>query len=128
MDTFCDIFSKSDKKTYKENLGQFFGTSDTVIDYVNIDPLPKWEDKPADKWNEIIKGMTAEEGPTHNFRALSAKDDGTLISAEQVLIEQLKNKPGGQLVECTPVSADGGTKIVLCELPSENWAIVHVSE
>lgn len=128
-DQFQEAFGKSDKKTFKDNLAPFFGTTETCVDYVNLEAFPKFEDKPADKWNELFKGMTAEDAPTHKFRALSQKDDGTLLTPEQVLVDQLKSKPGGQLVECLPTSEDGsGPKFVLCELPSEQWVIVFLSE
>jgi hypothetical protein len=35
----------------------FFGTLDSCGDFLNIDVFPKFEDKPVDKWNEIIKPM-----------------------------------------------------------------------
>ena len=128
VEQFTETFAKSDKKTFKENLTPFFGNTETCVDFVNLDAFPKFEDKPADKWNELIKGMTAEEGATHRFKALSVKDDGTLITADHILVDQLKSKPGGQLVECLPLSEDGGPKLVLCELPSEQWVIVYYAE
>ena len=44
-------------------------------------------------------------------------------------MEQLKSKLGGQLVECVPINDETHkTKMVLCELPNENWVMVYYSE
>lgn len=118
MEQFVDAFGKSDKKTFKDNLSPFFGSTDNCLDYINVEAYPKFEDKPADKWNEIIKAMLDEE-PTHTFKALSNKDESTMLAPDQILVDQLKSKPGGQLVECVPLDPEGGMKIVLCELPTE---------
>lgn len=79
---FCDTFANSDKKSYKENLGPFFGSIETCVDYVNLEAFPKFEDKPADKWNDIFRGLTAPEGPTHTLKALAQKDEATLIQPD----------------------------------------------
>ena len=105
---FQDSFAKSDKKTFKDNLGPYFGNYDTCIDFVNIENFPKYEDKPADKWSEVLKAM--QDDQSLQIRALSQKDDATLISPDQILVEQLKQKSGGQLVE---LEAESG-KLILC--------------
>ena len=104
---FSDAFAKSDKKTFKDNMGPMLGSSDTCIDYLNL-TLPKFEDRPPEKWNELVKAMS--EDNTLKAHALSVKDDATLIQPEQILVDQLRNKPGGQLVEFTSSVA----KMVLC--------------
>ena len=53
------------------------------------------------------------------MKALSQKDDASMIAHEVVLVEQLKSKPGGQLVEVTGTHADKTINIMLCEMPSE---------
>ena len=92
--TFDEAFAKSDKKTFKDNLGPFFGTSDTCIDYVNVETFPKFEDRPADKWNEIVKAIFEDTNGTC-LKALGQKDEASMINPEAVLVEQLKSKPGG---------------------------------
>lgn len=86
----------------------FFGNTETCIDYVNVENFPKFEDKPADKWNELIAG--ANESAEKVVKALSQKEDGVLIQPENILVDQLKSKAGGQLVEVTA----GSTSMVLC--------------
>ena len=86
----------------------FFGNTDTSIDYVNVENFPKFEDKPADKWNELIQG--AFDSAEKVVKALSQKEDGVLIQPENILADQLKSKAGGQLVEMTA----GSTSMVLC--------------
>jgi len=122
FDQFADAFAKSDKKTFKENLAPFFGSTDNCIDYVNVESYPKFEDRTPDKWHELLKAMT--EDSTFALKALSQKDDATILAHEQVLIDQLRSKPGGQLVECTC----GAAKMVLCELQSEAWVMVAFAE
>lgn len=81
VEQFTDAFAKSDKKTFKDNLTPFFGSADNCLDFINVEAYPKFEDKPADKWNEIVKGM-ADEVPTHTFKALSNKDESTMLAAD----------------------------------------------
>lgn len=114
---FEDAFSKSDKKTFKENLAPFFGSTDTCLDYVNLENFPKFEDRTADKWSETFKGLIEDEATV--MKALGQKDDATLIPHEAVLVEQLKSKPGGQLVEVTGPVGEKTASMMLCELPSE---------
>lgn len=115
---FDEAFAKSDKKTFKDNLAPFFGNSETCIDYVNLETFPKFEDRAADKWNEVVKGIYEDQEHTV-MKALSQKDDASMIPHEAVLVEQLKSKPGGQLVEVTGTVADKSISMLLCELPSE---------
>merc|ERR1711957_1052166 len=61
FEQFAEAFDKSDKKTFKDNLTPFFGNTDTCIDFVNVEPFPKFEDRPADKWNELIRGVENNE-------------------------------------------------------------------
>lgn len=86
VEQFCEKFASADKKTYKDHLSPFFGNSENCIDYVNVEAFPKFEDRPADKWNEIIRAMT-DESATHVFKALSQKDESTILTPEQILVE-----------------------------------------
>lgn len=51
---FSEAFTKSDKKTYKDNLGPYFATAESCGEYIS-DPYPKFEEKQPDKWNEWFK-------------------------------------------------------------------------
>ena len=51
---FMQAHSKSDKKTYRDNLSPFFASADTCIDYVH-EPYCKYEERSPDQWNEFIK-------------------------------------------------------------------------
>jgi len=53
---FFDAFAKSDKKTYKENMAPFFASADTCMDFV-AEPYVKFDERPADKWNDLLKNM-----------------------------------------------------------------------
>lgn len=122
FEQFAEAFGKSDKKTFKDNLMPFFGTSDACIDYVNLDVYPKYEDRAPDKWNEALK--TVNEDPEVQFKALSQKDESTLVQPDQILVEMLKPKPGGQLVEVR----GNNNNLVLCQMQGENWVLIHFSQ
>ena len=57
VNSFLEVFGKSDKKSYKDNLAMFFATAETCIDYVN-EPYTKYEERTPDKWNDIMKAIT----------------------------------------------------------------------
>ena len=54
--TFLEVFGRSDKKSYKDNLALFFASAETCIDYVQ-EPYTKYEERPPDKWNDIFRAM-----------------------------------------------------------------------
>lgn len=101
---FGEMFAKSDKKTFKENLHPFFATAEHCGEYVS-EPYPKFEEKLPDKWNEWFKTLYTPPAAGHDskckFKALGSKEESTLLPHTSVLVEQLREKPGGQLVEVT---------------------------
>ena len=120
---FVEIFGKSDKKSYKENLGMFFASAETCIDYVN-EPYTKYEERPPDKWNDIIKAIS-EHG---ELRVLTSKDEASVLQSSAILVEQMRSKAGGQLIEIDVTVADKGVQMVICELPSGQWNIIKVED
>lgn len=120
---FAEAFAKSDKKTYKDNLSPFFVTAETCIDYV-AEPYTKYEERLPDRWNEIFKTMH-ENGA---MKVLTQKEDSTILPVESILVEQLRSKPGGQLLEVEATVGDKNMQLVLIETPSEQWQIVMCSE
>lgn len=56
---FQEAYARSEKKTYKENLGQFFASPDTCIDFV-AEPYTRFDEHSPDKWNEIMKACYDE--------------------------------------------------------------------
>lgn len=123
---FADAFSKSDKKTFKDNLSPFFATSESCGEYIS-EPYPKFEEKLPDKWNEWFK-LQLGDGKTIQFKALGSKEEATLINASSVHVEQLRDKAGGQLIEVVNHVNDKLFVSVLCELPNENWALTFYAE
>lgn len=122
---FLEAFAKSDKKTFKENLSPFFATLEHVQEFVT-DPYPKFEEKQPDKWNEWLK-LISGDGKC-SIKALGSKDESTLLPAGNILVEQLREKPGGQLVEVQSQVGDKNFVTVLCELPNENWVLAYYAE
>jgi hypothetical protein len=94
-------------------LSPFFGNSENVIDFVIVDKLPQYSDLSGEAWNDIFNNISDDS--ELSYRALFDKNDSQTLPVEAILVDQLKSKPGGQLVEvkCSIAS------IVLCELPTE---------
>lgn len=46
---FEQVFSTSDKKTFKENLSQFFSIQEEIKLYVQ-EPYPKYDEKKPEEW------------------------------------------------------------------------------
>ena len=67
-----EAFAKSDKKTFKDNLGPFFAQPDTCSDLVS-EPYAKFEERAPDKWNELIKQVYADGNVC--LRVLKSKDE-----------------------------------------------------
>lgn len=80
FEQFAEMFAKSDKKTFKDNLLPFFGTQESCSDYVQLDAFPKYEERPPDKWNEALKNVF--EDAHVSFRALSQRDDSKILQPE----------------------------------------------
>lgn len=123
MNAFIEIFGKSDKKTFKDNLGGFFATADNCLDYVQ-EPYTKYEERLPDKWNEIFKAIQ-ENG---EIRVLATVLESTVLDPSMILVEQIRSKVGGQIIEIDCTVAEKVIQVVLCELPSEQWAIVKVED
>ena len=90
---FKETYAASDKKTMKDNMTPFFGSTDDCIDYVNVTDFPKFEDK-GPVWDEKIQ----EFADAMECKALSQKEEGTIITGDQILVDQLRAKLGGQIV------------------------------
>ena len=123
---FADAFAKSDKKTFKDNLGPYFATNESCGEFIS-EPFPKFEEKLPDKWNEWFKTQYGD-GKSIVFRALGAKEESTLLPQTQILCEQLREKAGGQLIEVSNHIGDKLFVSVLCELSNENWALAFYAE
>ena len=120
---FLEVFGRSDKKSYKDNLAMFFATAETCIDYVN-EPYTKYEERPPDKWNDIMKAVT-ESG---DLKVLTSKEETTALQPAAILVEQMRSKPGGQLIEIEVTVAEKVIQVVICELSSGQWNIIKVED
>ncbi|EGR29752.1 MORN repeat protein, partial [Ichthyophthirius multifiliis] len=115
---FNEAFSKSDKKTFKENLLPFFVTQEEIKLYVG-GPYPKFEDKTPDKWNEIItyfKTYTMVNVLRHSSNA-------KILQQQQILSSQFNGL--GQIVEFQKEEGDKIAKLVLCNAIQNQWTIVY---
>jgi len=81
---FFEVFARSDKKTFKENLAPFFATTDMCADFVS-EPYAKFEDRVPDKWNELLKNAFDEKNVL--LQVLSSKEESTVVKPDGILCE-----------------------------------------
>ncbi|CAI2374964.1 unnamed protein product [Moneuplotes crassus] len=125
FDKFFEAFNGSDKKTMKDNMAPFFIKPEELGTFVQ-EPYAKFEDKPADQWNEAFHKLIDGDGFTPS--ALTIASGATLIDPERILAEQLSDSPGGQIVEFSKQVEAKTICVVLCQLSDENWTIVHYED
>jgi hypothetical protein len=83
---FKKIFAESDKKTYKDNLSKFFGSSETCLDFINISEFPKFDDKAPNAWEDLMEQFDSNG----EVKALSQKEEGSIIQGDQIIVDQLR--------------------------------------
>ena len=118
---FEQIYSTSDKKTYKDNLSQFFAIQDEVKLYVQ-EPYPKYEEHKPEEWLQIlttIKKYTEINILRHNMNA-------KILDPSFILSSQFNG--AGQMVEFIKRTEDKICKFVICNLQENSWVIVHYSD
>ena len=74
----------------------YFGTADTLGAFVN-EQFSKLEDRSPDKWNDLLKNIF-DEGKL-DLKVLLDKKESRVIQPDNILIEQMREKRGGQIVE-----------------------------
>jgi hypothetical protein len=62
------------------------------------------------------------------MRVLKIKEDATVLKSESILVEQLRQKKGGQIVELEATVGDKNLMMAICELATEQWALVYCGE
>ena len=87
------------------------------------EPYAKYEDKPPDKWNDFFNSLK-----NGNMRVLTTREESKVIKPESIIVEQIRSKLGGQLVEVDGLVGDKHMAIAICELPNENWVLVAHGE
>lgn len=81
---FAETFSKSDKKTMAGNMSPYFAKPENCIDYV-AEPYTKFEERPADKWNELFKQIY-DEGRVQ-VNPLATREQSSILNKDVVLAE-----------------------------------------
>lgn len=95
---FFEAFAGSDKKTMKDNMAPFFIKPEELATFV-AEPYPKYEEKPADQWNDAFHKLV--ESDNSECHALARNSDASVIDPERLLVDQLGETTGGQVVEFT---------------------------
>lgn len=122
---FFNAFQNSDKKTMKDNLAPWFARPEELSSYYK-DPYPKYEDRTPDAWNDVFHKII--DGDEYNCSASSGPGDVKFIDPQRILIEQLTDAHGGQIVEFWNKVETKTYWVGLCELSNENWTIIHYQE
>lgn len=121
FEKFEQVYNSSDKKTYKENLSQFFALQDEIKMYVQ-EPYPKYEEKKPEEWLQIMllmKKFTWINILRHNMNA-------KILETSSILSSQFNG--AGQVVEFIRKTDDKSMKLVLCNMQENNWVIVYFSD
>ena len=103
FDKFFEAFAASDKKTMKENISPFFSKPDELATFVQ-EPYAKYDDKPADQWNDSFHKLIDDGG--YYCSALSNASEAAIIEVERILVDQLGDNIGGQIVEFSKLVED----------------------
>ena len=74
----------------------YFGAADTLGAFVT-EQFSKLEDRSPDKWNDLLKNIF-DEGKL-DLKVLLDKKESRVIQPDNILIEQMREKRGGQIVE-----------------------------
>ncbi len=123
---FLNAFALSEKKkNLKEVLSAYFASPDSCIDFVQ-EPYSKFEERSPEKWNELLRA-SFNDGKM-NLRVLKIRGDSTVLKQEAILVDQLRVKKGGQLVEFKCSLNDKQYEGVICELSTDSWALVVLQE
>ena len=51
-----------------------------------------------------------------------------MLDSSMILVEQMRSKLGGQLVEIDVTVADKVIQMMICELQNEQWTIIKVED
>ena len=59
---------------------------------------------------------------------LSSREESCVVKPDGILVEQMREKNGGQVVEIVCKSGEKDVQMALCELASANWVIAICKE
>lgn len=97
-----EALAKSDKKTLKENFSPFFPSGEVIKEQVK-DPATKFDERPQEKWVEVINLLKSGK-----ISAITSATEATVLAAERILKPQLQGP--GQIVEIISTKDERVTK------------------
>jgi hypothetical protein len=117
---FLYVYSQSDKKSFRENLSQFFASVDSMVEFIN-EPYPKITTKTVEEWANIITLL--KDSPDTHLNVLKHAKEARLIEVEKIRGEQL-SCGGGQVVETElNLPNDRFIKMALSQTKEHKWVI-----
>lgn len=80
----------------KDNLAPFFQKPEDLASLVS-GPYPEYGDKTPDQWNDTFHKLVDEGG--YYCNAIPNASDAAIINPDRILVDQLSESAGGQIVE-----------------------------
>ena len=118
--TMLEAIAKSDKKTLKENFSPFFPSGDVIKEQVK-DPYSKFDEKPPEKWTEVLTLLK-----TGKINPLASVQEAQFIAADRVLKPQLEGP--GQVVEVICEKDEKAVKGAFVNVEGNVWVLFSFSE
>lgn len=122
---FIDAYTNSDKKTLKENIQKFFPSTEAIEAFVS-EPYTKFEDKPVDKWNEVI--LLIKECNSKKITVLENAGFSNFVAPDKIKAKQF-TEGEGQIVEILIERANNEKlKMSLIKNKEGKWLILFYED
>ena len=122
---FIDAYTNSDKKTLKENIQKFFPSTEAIEAFVS-EPYTKFEDKPVDKWNEVI--LLIKECNSKKITVLENAGFSNIVAPDKIKAKQF-TEGEGQIVEILIERANNEKlKMSLIKNKEGKWLILFYED
>lgn len=109
---------QGEKKGWKESFGKYLVTNPQEMDKFVSEPYAKYEERTADKWNELITQLL-------DVRPFvpSTKELARILNPDKIFAPQLEGP--GQVIEFQKVIDNRRIELVIVLSETSRWTIVH---
>lgn len=120
MGQTCRAVFEKEKKTWKVGINELlaFNQSDVALQYVT-EPFSKFEERPPDKWKDVIDILNDAE-----FSVIRKPENSEFLTAERILGQQLNG--AGQVVELKYATETRKTDAAILQTGEDSWVILQV--
>lgn len=109
---------QGEKKGWKESFGKFLVTNPQEMDKFVSEPYARYEERTADKWNEIITQLL----DVRPF-VLRSKEQARILNPDKIFAQQLDGP--GQVLEFQKMIDNRKIEVVMVLSEASRWLIVH---